>query len=116
MGVSHKRFGGWEPKETKTIYRDGVGRVEREEITREVEWDDDQQALVLALAVYKLMYCDGCGGELTETMKIENEFSFKAVGPWLCWGCETVGRARGTYMETHPKAQHPDRWTLEKRR
>lgn len=80
-----------------------------------MEWDPDQQALMLALATYRLMYCEGCGGPLEETMDIENEFSYEAVGPWLCWGCETVGKARVQYMESHPKAQHPDRWSLKKR-
>jgi hypothetical protein len=70
---------------------------------------------MLALAVYRTLHCDNCGGELEETMKAENEFAFKAVGPWLCWGCETVGKARNGYMESHPHAQRPDRWVLEKR-
>jgi len=82
---------------------------------REVEWDEDQQALMLALAEYRLQFCDGCGGALDETCNIENEFAYVAKGPWLCWGCEAVGVARNRYTETHPKVQRPDRWVLEKR-
>ena len=70
---------------------------------------------MLALDVYRTLHCGNCGGELEETMKMENEYAFKATGPWMCWGCETVGTARARYMETHPKAHRPDRWFLEKR-
>lgn len=100
---------------TTEFIRDRWGHVIKTIATTEVEWDQDEQALMLALEEYRLLYCDGCGGSLEETMNPENEFAYTAKGPWLCWGCQAVGRARDRFVETHPNATRPDRWMLEKR-
>jgi hypothetical protein len=115
LGISPKRFGGWEPTETTRYVRDRHGKVIKTITTHEVEWDSDQQSLMLALAEYRLQFCPDCGGELDETMKPENEFAYTAIGPWLCWGCQAVGRARDNYNDAHPRATNPNRWILKKK-
>jgi hypothetical protein len=115
LGISPKRFGGWEPTETTRYFYDRRGRVIRTETTREAEWDSEQQALMLALAEGRLLFCPDCGGDRDETMDPKNEFAYKAIGPWLCWGCQAIGRAYDKYVESHPKVTNPNRWTLEKR-
>jgi len=71
--------------------------------------------LVLALAEYRYVFCGNCGHDLNETMASENEFAYKATGPWLCWACQAIGRARERYIEQHPHVVNPDRWQVEKR-
>lgn len=70
---------------------------------------------MLALAEYRATRCDGCGEPLEESTHRDNEFVYTAVGPYNCWSCEAVGAARDRYVETHPKAQRPNRWKVERK-
>jgi hypothetical protein len=74
LGISVKRFSGWEPAETTTVVdRDDAGRPARWVTTRESEWDVQQQAEMLALALYRAGLCHRCGGELAETTSADND-------------------------------------------
>lgn len=98
---------------TRYFYEDG--QLVKSITTPEHEWDEDQQALMIALYMLEKQTCPGCGGDLNETMKVENEFEYMVTGPYLCWGCQAMGRARDRFTETHPHAHFPDRWVLKKR-
>lgn len=70
LGISLKRFEGWEPV---TVYqRDDAGRVTSSR--PEVEWDDDQQGWMLALSALEFDKCGGCGGRLSETTASDVEY------------------------------------------
>lgn len=64
-----KRFHGWEPQRTTTVDRDAHRRIVRYVQTIEPEWDEEQQALVLALLGVEADTCSGCGLPLSETTK-----------------------------------------------
>jgi hypothetical protein len=78
-----------------------------------VEWDPDQQALILALAQHRREECEGCGGYLPETTAAANEGRFDVVGPFMCHSCEALGRAR----EGFTKPMHnKNRWSVRLRK
>lgn len=83
--------------------------------TREVEWDRDEQALMLALAYHRAQTCSDCGAHLPESTDIANEYAYQAIGPYLCHSCETVGAAARRYTEEHPHVTNAKRWKTEKR-
>lgn len=82
---------------------------------REVEWDRDQQALMLALGLLRRQTCKGCGEHLPETTDIANEYRYEAEGPYLCHGCETVGAAHRRYTTEHPDVTDAGRWVISRR-
>ena len=86
--------------------------------TREVEWDQDQQALILALAEYRAETCDQCGGYLPETTLKANEGHYEAVGPFMCHSCEALGRAKAAKAEARRKnpIYNMNRWSMRLRK
>lgn len=60
---------------------------------REAEWDDESRAEVLALLLWESTQCKGCGGDLTETTKPENENRYVAQLPVRCHRCDEVEAA-----------------------
>lgn len=58
--MSEKRLLGWEPTETHVHTYDDEGRLVRTVVTRDVEWDDQQRANMLALADWEADLCH-CG-------------------------------------------------------
>jgi len=115
LGISSKRFDGWEPKQvTEYEYDEATGRLLRSVTTVEAEWDDDEQALMLALAEYEALTCGGCGGWLPETTALENSDNYAPPKPVRCHGCEAMSIAhehRGD--KKRPGAQ---RWPSPKRK
>ena len=67
--------------------------------TREVEWDEEQQAWMLALAIYRRDQCGKCGSYLPESTAFDMDDAYEAVGPFLCGGCQAVGRAYDTHIK-----------------
>lgn len=69
----------------------------------EAEWDDTEQAYMLALAAYRKRICPGCGGDLAETTAAVNEDRYKPELPLQCHRCLGFARAAETYQEEkHP--------------
>lgn len=66
LGISLKRFDGWEPTETTEYVYDEQGRLVRAVTTREVEWDEQQQAWALAWQLEQATRCPVCGGDPDE--------------------------------------------------
>jgi len=103
VGVSPKRFGGWEPTETHTYAYDEAGRVASVEVTREVEWDEGERALVVALLSYRAQCCPS-GHYLPTASAAESEFGFAAHAR-RCHMCTAVAvEANRVKDNPHPSA------------
>ena len=87
-------------------------------VTRESEWTDDQQAWMLALAVYRAGLCHRCHGELAETASAELDPNnrdgthiYKAALPKRCHRCTALMASDKTYHQTdkegHLLTPHP---------
>lgn len=113
--MSPRRFNGWEPVETHTLHYDGQGRVTSVTVTREPEWDEQQQALVEAEQSILDSTCQTCGNDYQDTLVDPAE-----VGAirWfvdessVCHACAAV-EARQRHMhdahkDDHKNAPHPD--------
>jgi hypothetical protein len=85
----------------------------RSTTVREVEWDEQQQALMLALGEYKSMTCSGCGGWLPETTAREPERGHRwRVTAIKCHACVAVDiTATAAAKDPHG---HLNRYRIEK--
>ena len=99
-----KRFDGWEPTEVHTPEYDEAGRVVRTVVTREAEWDPEEQALMLALHLYEAQL-GPCGHYLPESTAADAEERYSVPEPSRCHACTAVAAARGPYRDNpHPHA------------
>lgn len=68
-----------------------------------MEWDEEQQAYMLALGRHGDLSCKGCGGWLPETTEAEAEDTYVVQPPVRCHRCAAfsagVDKARSM---THP--------------
>jgi ribosomal protein S27AE len=96
-----KRFDGWEPA---TAYEhDEQGRLVRS--VPEQEWDEQQQAHMLALAAYRATLCPACGGFLPDTTEAEAEDRYHCGPPHVCHRCVALDIATKSYVEDpHPSS------------
>lgn len=108
-----KRFHGWEPTRTTTVERDSHRRIIRYVTTAEPEWDEEQQALVLALAEVQADACSGCGLPLSETTQdvigpdgeedpVASMDQYQAKVTDRCYACAALHRLQAKadgYME-----------------
>jgi len=93
-----KRFHGWEPA---TSYEyDGAGRLVSSR--PEVEWDEAEQTVMLALQAYRAALCPLCGGPLSVCTSPENELKFKGGLPIRCHATT----ARDIAMEPYRDQPH----------
>jgi predicted RNA-binding Zn-ribbon protein involved in translation (DUF1610 family) len=89
------------PPKVTTYQHDSAGRVVRAET---VEWTSRDVELALALEEYEAALCPGCGGDLDETIKRENEFRYTAESD-LCHRCVALDLEARTHEEhSHPNA------------
>jgi hypothetical protein len=99
LGISVRRFDGWEPT---TYYEyDDEGRLVSS--TPEPEWDERQQAYMLALLEYEARICPGCGHPLYISGDEEHNWD---VEPIRCWACDAVAQARAKDERLRPEALH----------
>lgn len=64
--------------ETRTEYeRDADGNIVASVSVTESEWDEQEQAWMLALAAWRMSRCPGCGGNLAETTDPANEEQYR---------------------------------------
>lgn len=97
--MSLRRFEGWEP--TTFYVHDEGGRLVSS--TPEPEWDDVEQAWMLALALYRRTRCGRCGGDLVETTDSRNEGRYVPLLPVQCHRCVGLEQSEDGYRE----APHP---------
>jgi hypothetical protein len=97
IGISLRRFEGWEPT---TFYdHDDSGRLVSS--TPEVEWDDAEQGWMLALGLYRSTRCTRCSGDLLVTTDSENEDRFHHQLAVECYRCQAFDRSQEANKE-HP--------------
>lgn len=89
LGISLKRFDGWEPRTYSWREKRGGRMVTVTE--RDTEWDSDEQDWMLALALLDADECPGCHGWLSETTKPENENTWSPAPPLRCHRCTAQG-------------------------
>jgi hypothetical protein len=102
-----KRFDGWEPEQTTVYEYDDAGRLVRAVTTSEPAWDEQSQAEMLALAEYRAMVHDACGGYLPDTTAADADEAYRAEKPVRCHLCTARAQAHAAYMEApspHPEA------------
>ena len=83
---------------------DDHGRPTRAVTRREPEWDDEQRAVMVALAIYQANVCTGCGGWLPETTDPGNEDRYRGDLPIRCHKCTAINRMQKVYVE---QSEHP---------
>lgn len=110
LGVSLRRFDGWEPAEATEHERDYVGRVVRTVTTREPEFDDEDRGWFLALALCRRLTCSGCGGWLPDTTR-HDAAHYVADAPYSCGSCVAQGVVQRAYAEDYPNDMHATRWS-----
>jgi hypothetical protein len=99
VGISPRRFDGWEPAEVAEHEYDAAGRLVRSVTRREPEWDDDQRALLLGLAAYEEQVCAGCGGWLPDTTDRDADDGYTVDAPTRCHRCTAIGHAAKRYAD-----------------
>ncbi|MFI9478134.1 hypothetical protein ACIG6B_30185 [Bacillus mobilis] len=115
LGVSLKRFGGWEPVTVTEYEYDEGGQLLRSWSQSESEWDEQQQAWIQALMQHRAEFCPcGCGQRWADTTSPEEggvQFTADRV----------VCRARLALLETQKANETQDiiggarLWSVRKR-
>jgi len=91
LGISYKRFKGWEPA---TVYEyDDAGRMVSSR--PEVEWDETEQAWMVALAAYRREeICPLCGWPREVCQAAETEWGVTVPAPTRCHITTAIRRAQ----------------------
>lgn len=100
MGVSLRRFDGWEPVEVHDHEYDETGRLIRTVVTREPEWDEDQRLWMLGLTLREASECHRCGGSLHETT--DYQWKWQPSPPTVCFRCVALAASAHEY-DKHPQ-------------
>lgn len=74
-------------------------------VTRDVEFDDDEQAGVLAYEELLDNQCPGCGGQIDETT--DPDIDWHAPPPTRCFKCDTRMQAQEPYMAVNKDSGRP---------
>lgn len=80
---------------------DETGRLLRTVVTREPEWDGDERAWMLGLALREHAECHRCGGDLHETLDHE-AWKWQPEAPLVCSRCVALD-AVARKFEKHPE-------------
>jgi hypothetical protein len=94
LGISLKRWSGWEPAATSTTDERGVTTT-----VTEPEWDDEDRSWVLAWFEYEAQRCPGCGGHLPETTHPDNEAAYVTGPPHRCYRCTALQARQAQYAK-----------------
>jgi len=76
-------------------------------VTRDVEFDDDEQAGVLAYEEMLDNQCPGCGGQLDETTDPANEGEYEGSPPTRCFKCDALLAAQEPYLQVDQRTGKP---------
>lgn len=95
LGISPRRFNGWEPV-TRT-WTTGNKTVTR----TEPEWDEVDQALVLAHMGNEELRCPGCGWYMDESMS--TDYGWRVEEP-VCHRCAAHEKHRTAHPKPRPGA------------
>lgn len=81
-------------------------------VTREVEWDEQEQGWMLALAESEALTCTGCGGWLPETTAADNEYRYELPEPTVCHGCKIQATAQDMRIKDSDSPLQALRWPI----
>lgn len=93
------------PREVHQHIHDRRGRVVRTEVVRESEWDEEQQALMLALQLWRARLCPVCGGDPAECQDNTRQSLWVVPAPQRCHRQTAILRAAQPYQDG--KTSHP---------
>lgn len=82
--------------------------------TREVEWDEQEQAWMLALAEYRACLCEA-GHWLPETTALEADGDWTVDPPVKCHACVATAIVADHYAKANPKQSHLARWRARRK-
>lgn len=114
LGLSLRRFHGWEPRETTRVtVRDDEGRPTEWVTTREPEWDDDERDIMRARQHIEAHRCSQCGGDLDEFLTdeppvIDNPGYGFSVGSVWCRKCVAMAKWRRMHKKTDERNEDTD--------
>ena len=114
LGVSLRRFDGWEPTEVTEHEYDDAGRLVRSVSRRESEFDEEDRGWFLALALCRRLTCAGCGHWLPESTSTATE-DYQVDAPYRCGACTMLAMRQEQHSEKN-QHMHATRWTVERRR
>ena len=100
LGISVKRFDGWEPVEVAEHEYDDSGRLVRTVTRREPEWDDEQRGWALAWLTYKANVHDACGHYLPDSTAPEADEGYVVEAAIRCHACTARAQAYARYSES----------------
>jgi hypothetical protein len=90
-----KRFHGWEPSTVLEYNTEGLLVSSRPE----VEWDESEQTVMLALHLFRNSLCPKCGGPLAICTDATNEMKYTAGLPIRCHATTARGKAAEAYRD-----------------
>lgn len=99
LGISLRRWSGWEPRRVAVVDEDG-----RTVTTTESEWDDDSRAWVLALLEVEAQRCPGCNGHLPDTTDPAHEGRYLTGPPLRCHRCTALHQRQDNYRDDPNRA------------
>lgn len=85
-------------RRTEHEYDEKTGRLVASTEYVESEWDPEQQAIMVALSIWKSTRCQACGGDPDDCQTTDAEFAWKALGPKRCWKTHTVRRRERQFL------------------
>jgi hypothetical protein len=98
LGISPRRFEGWEPKQRTSYTYDGDGQLVSSTTTREPEWDDEDRAIIYAILDYRADLCPGCGQPMSDYLHKDGEPDPKVSPSYtVCVAC--VAKERGFMIQ-----------------
>ncbi|HTI26189.1 MAG TPA: hypothetical protein VL652_34690 [Kutzneria sp.] len=83
----------------------------------EIEWDEQERAWMLALALYRERTCDGCGRDLAETTEHDAE-AYRVSPPHRCGACTAIEISQDAYADAYKSSSArmgATRWRAELR-
>ena len=107
LGISVRRFDGWEPAEVHEHEHDQAGRIVRTVVRREPEWDEEQRGWVLAWLLYRANVHKPCGHYLPDATDPDAEGAYMSEPPIRCHVCTERAAAYKRVQEAgnrHPEA------------
>jgi hypothetical protein len=111
LGISPKRFEGWEPKQITTVVEwTEDGKPLKWVTETEREWTQDERDDVLALLDYEAHLCPNghflpeSGAHEADPANPEGEFLYQTSFPVVCFACEAVERSlKAAHKHPHLK-------------
>jgi hypothetical protein len=102
LGISLKRFRGWEPKTTLRYTWDRDNQSESPDgytSTVEPEWDETEQGWMLALGRYRDGRCPHCSGDLDDTTDPKNADNYRHEPALECYRCRAFAQSHDAYTD-----------------